>query len=288
MHRIDFTDRERSSGIDLKKLAETATNIRISILEELGGSRSGHPGGSLSCTDLLVAAYFAKLRHDPANPRWLDRDRLLLSKGHAAPALYAVLAECGYFPKEELGTLRRLGSRLQGHPDPVRLPGVEIPGGPEGIGLSEGVGMALGAKMDKKPIKTYVIMGDGELDEGEVWEAAMSAAKYRLDNLIAIVDLNGLQQEGTTAEIMPTNPRGMFKSIGWDVRTINGHSIPEIISALDWADSADGKPKAIIAKTRKGEGVGFMENVVKYHSEVPDKAGIEKAISEVRRNGGNS
>lgn len=281
MAEIDFKDQNRRIGVP--ELKSIASEIREDILRMLSEAKSGHPGGSLSCTDILVSLYFSKMRHDPKNPKWNDRDRLLLSKGHAAPALYSVLSKCGYFPKEELMTLRKMNSRLQGHPDPKKLPGVEIPGGPEGIGLSEGIGMALAARIDKKPIRVYVITGDGELDEGEVWEAAMAAAKFKLDNLVAIVDQNGLQQEGPTANIMPSDPvSAKFKAFNWNVLEIDGNNIQEVLNALDQADNAKGIPTAIVAKTKKGKGVSFMEGKVEYHSKTISAEVLDKAIAEIR------
>ncbi len=281
MADIDFKDPNRRIGAP--ELKSIASEIREDILRMLSEAKSGHPGGSLSCTDILVSIYFGKMRHDPTNPKWNDRDRLLLSKGHAAPALYSVLSKCGYFPKEELMTLRKMDSRLQGHPDPKKLPGVEIPGGPEGIGLSEGIGMALAARIDKKPIRVYVITGDGELDEGEVWEAAMAAAKFKLDNLVAIVDQNGLQQEGPTANIMPSDPvSAKFKAFNWNVIEIDGNNIQEVLNALGQADKAKRIPTAIVAKTKKGKGVSFMEGKVEYHSKTISGEVLDKAIAEIR------
>lgn len=274
----DFTLANRQT--DLKDLKILASETRKDILTTLGQSNSGHPGGSLSAVEILVSLYFYKMKHDPKNPKWDGRDRFLLSKGHAAPALYCILARCGYFPSQELGTLRKLNSRLQGHPDPNKLPGVEIPGGPEGIGLSEGIGMALAARMDKKPHTIYVLMGDGEQDEGEVWEAAMSAAKFKLGNLVAIIDMNGLQQEGRTSEIMPTESLAeKWKAFGWNVIEVDGHDFGQLIPALDNANRK-AFPTIIIAKTAKGKGVDFMEGNVKYHGTVPSRELLENAIKQ--------
>ncbi len=287
MVEIDFRDPNRH--VNVAELKTIAADIRENILTMLSEAKSGHPGGSLSCTDILVSIYFGKMRHDPKSPKWPERDRLLLSKGHAAPALYSVLSQCGYFPKEELLTLRKINSRLQGHPDPNKVPGVEIPGGPEGIGLSEGIGMALAARIDNKPIKVYVITGDGELDEGEVWEAAMAAVKFRLDNLVAIVDKNGLQQEGTTSQIMPTDPvAAKFRAFNWNVMEADGNDISDMLRALGEAEKAKGLPTVIVAKTKKGKGVDFMEEKVEYHSKVLTKELLEKAIASVKgsANGG--
>ena len=279
----DTSTNKAAEPAEAERLSRMASQVREDIINTLAESKSGHPGGSLSCTDILVSLYFSKLRHDPKNPKWPDRDRFLLSKGHAAPALYSVLAEAGYFPKEELKTLRKINSRLQGHPDPNKLPGIEIPGGPEGIGLSEGVGMAAAAKLDGSQIKIYVLMGDGELDEGEVWEAAMAAVKFRLDNLIAIVDMNGLQQEGATSEIMPTaSIADKFRAFNWNVLEINGHDIPAILSALDRACKHPGAPTAIIASTVKGKGVGFMEGKVEYHAKTLSQDSVQKALESIK------
>lgn len=279
----DTSTNKAAEPAEAERLSRMASQVREDIINTLAESKSGHPGGSLSCTDILVSLYFSKLRHDPKNPKWPNRDRFLLSKGHAAPALYSVLAEAGYFPKEELKTLRKINSRLQGHPDPNKLPGIEIPGGPEGIGLSEGVGMAAAAKLDGSQIKIYVLMGDGELDEGEVWEAAMAAVKFRLDNLIAIVDMNGLQQEGATSEIMPTaSIADKFRAFNWNVLEINGHDIPAILSALDRACKHPGAPTAIIASTVKGKGVGFMEGKVEYHAKTLSQDSVQKALESMK------
>ncbi len=285
MQAIDFKEPNRQ--VDIKELQAVAAQIRENILRMLGEAKSGHPGGSLSCTDILVAIYFGRLRHDPKNPKWPDRDRLLLSKGHAAPALYSVLSKCGYIPEAELMTLRKMGSRLQGHPDPNKVPGVEIPGGPEGIGLSEGVGMALASRLDQKPIRIYVVTGDGELDEGEVWEAAMAAVKFKLDNIVAIVDRNGLQQEGTTMQIMPTDSvAAKFRAFNWNVLEVDGHNIQELLAALDKAALQKGVPTVIVAQTKKGKGVDYMEGVVKYHGNVPSGDMLENAIKQVRASAG--
>ncbi len=278
----DFASARQAGPEELEKIS---SELRTDILTTLGKSNSGHPGGSLSTVEVLASLYFYKMRHDPSNPKWDGRDRFLLSKGHAAPALYCVLSKCGYFPKEELGTLRKLNSRLQGHPDPNKLPGVEIPGGPEGIGLSEGIGMALAARLDGRKHTVYVMMGDGEQDEGEVWEAAMSAAKFKLDNLVAIIDNNGVQQEGKTSEIMPSDSLARkWEAFNWNVIEIDGHSIRQVIDALDGANK--GKfPTVIIANTIKGKGVDFMEGNPEYHGKVPNKELLEKALKQVEYKG---
>lgn len=281
MQEIDFKDQNRDADTAYLKLV--ASHVREDIILSLAAAGSGHVGGSLSCADILTSLYFAKMRHDPHNPSWPMRDRLLLSKGHAAPALYSVMAEAGYFPREDLRTLRKLGSKLQGHPDPKKLPGVEIPGGPEGIGISEGIGMALAANLDHSAIRIYVIVGDGELDEGETWEAAMAAAKFRLDNLVAIVDRNGFQQEGKTSEIMPSDPvADKFKAFNWNVIEINGNDIPQVLAALKQAENEKGRPTVIVANTIKGKGVGFMEGNVSFHAKTLTKEQVEDALGQIR------
>jgi transketolase len=282
LEAIQFAEPNRQ--VSVERLQAISRQIRKDILEMLSEAGSGHPGGSLSAVELVVALYFAKMVHNPLDPRWADRDRFLLSKGHAAPLLYAVLAECGYFPKSELKTLRKLGSRLQGHPDPTKLPGVEIPGGPEGIGLSEGVGMALAARLDRKSYRVYVLMGDGELNEGEVWEAAMAAAKYKLDNLTAIVDRNGVQQDGLTEQIMPIEPvANKWRAFNWNVIEVDGYDFEQILGAIDEARSVRNKPTVIVAYTTKGKGVEFMEWQSEYHGKVPDKQTVQKAIEELQK-----
>lgn len=277
-----FTKQPRN--IPKKELEQISSEIREDILMMLSEAGSGHPGGSLSAVEIVVTLYFVKMRHDPRNPYWPQRDRFLLSKGHAAPLLYAVLAKCGYFPREELKTLRKLGSRLQGHPDPTKLPGVEIPGGPEGIGLSEGIGMAFAAKLDKLDSRIYVLLGDGELNEGEIWEAAMCAAKYKLDNIVAIVDRNGIQQDGLTEEIMPIEPvAAKWKAFNWNVFEIDGYDFDQIINALNQAEQTKNRPSVIIAYTTKGKGVDFMEWRSEYHGKVPDKESVQKALTKLKR-----
>ncbi len=260
-------------------LEQKAKEIRKLILGMLHNAGSGHPGGSLSATDILTALYFYKMRYDPKRPKWEGRDRFVLSKGHGVPVLYATLAEAGFFPKEELGTLRKLDTRLQGH-SYISAPGVEATTGSLGQGLSVGNGMALAAKLDGKKYHVYVLMGDGELQEGQVWEAAMTSSHYKLDNITAIVDRNGLQQTSPTEENMALgNIKAKFESFGWTALEIDGHNIEEIKRALDWDQG--GKPKAIIARTVKGKGVSFMENQVGWHGVAPNKEEYEKAITEL-------
>ncbi|WP_434629596.1 transketolase [Thermoanaerobacterium thermosaccharolyticum] len=265
-------------------LKEKAKKIRKDIIEMLAESGSGHPGGSLSCTDILTILYFEKMNIDPNNPKYEDRDRLVLSKGHAAPALYAVLSERGYFPKEELKKLRKINSMLQGHPDMKSTPGLDMTTGSLGQGLSAANGMALAAKLDKKDYRVYVILGDGEIQEGQIWEAAMTAAHYKLDNLTAILDNNGLQIDGRNEEVMNIQPIDeKFRAFGWNVIEADGHNFEELDKALEEAKATKGKPTIIIAKTIKGKGVSFMENQVGWHGVAPKKEEAEKAIEELER-----
>ena len=248
---------------DIQLVKEKIRSIRRSILEmtHVGG---GHLGSSLSCLEIVASLYFIKMRHSAFRPQWKGRDRFILSKGHAAPALYAILAEAGYFPKEELITLRAINSRLQGHPD-LRTPGVDAPSGSLGQGLSIGIGMALAARMDESHSKIYVMMGDGECDEGQVWEALMTAAHMRLKNLVLIIDRNGWQLDDRTEELKKKAPlRSKLESFGWEVYSINGHDIGKIIEVLDYADHSE-LPTAIIAHTRKGNGISFLEDTNQGH-----------------------
>jgi transketolase len=243
---------------------------------------SGHPGGSLSAVELLVGLYFSKLHHRPDQPGWAERDRFILSKGHIAPALYAVMAHSGYFPREELGTLRKLGSRLQGHPANLKLPGLEVSSGSLGQGLSVGVGLALGARLDGAAWRTYVLMGDGETQEGEVWEAAMSAGHYHLDNLCAVVDRNYLQIDGCTEDVMTLDPYpDKWAAFGWHVLEIDGHSLTEVVSAYERAAEAKGKPTVIIARTVKGKGVPFMEDKAGWHGRAPKPEELAEALKHL-------
>lgn len=266
----------------IKDLEEKASVIRRHVLRMIYEAGSGHPGGSLSATDIFTVLYFHVLNIDPEKPDWEDRDRFLLSKGHAAPALYAALAERGFFPIEELKTLRKLGSRLQGHPDMRKTPGVEASTGSEGQGLSIGVGMALAAKLDRKLHRIYVMLGDGEMDCGQTWEAAMSATHYNLDNLTAIADRNKLQLDGPTHNIMNIEPLAdKWKAFGWHVIEINGHNFREIIDSIEKSKDVKGRPTIIIAHTVKGKGVSFMEGAVGYHGKAPNKEQFEVAMKEL-------
>lgn len=263
-------------------LEEKAKRIRRHIITMLAEAGSGHPGGSLSSAEIVTALYFHVMRVDPKNPLWPDRDRFVLSKGHACPVLYAALAERGFFPVEELKTLRKIDSRLQGHPDMKKTPGVEMSTGSLGQGLSAATGMALAGKLDKKDYRVYVLLGDGEVDEGMVWEAAMAAAHYRLDNLTAFLDFNGLQIDGEVREVMNPEPLpDKWAAFGWNVLTINGHDFGQILDAIEKAKATRGKPTIIIAKTVKGKGISFMENQVDWHGKAPGKEQAQKALAEL-------
>lgn len=266
----------------IKQLEEKARIVRQHVIEMIYEAGSGHPGGSLSATDILVALYFHELRVDPTNPEKKDRDRFVLSKGHACPAWYAVLAEKGYFPVEELATLRKIGSRLQGHPDMRKTPGVEASTGSEGQGLSVGVGMALAAKLDRQLYRIWVMIGDGENDCGQTWEAAMSASNFKLDNLTAILDRNQLQLDGPTEQIMSLEPLAdKWKAFGWETFEIDGHDFKEILQAFDDAKKVKGKPSIIIAHTVKGKGVSFMEGAVAFHGKPPNHEQYVQAMKEL-------
>lgn len=267
---------------DLKSLESIAKSIRRSIVSMICEAKSGHPGGSLSIVEILTALYYEEMKVDANQPKMQGRDRFVLSKGHAAPALYAVLAEKGYFPKEELSNLRKFGSILQGHPDMKKVPGVEISTGSLGQGLSVANGMALNAKIFKEDYRVYTILGDGEMQEGQVWEAAMTAAHYGLDNLCAFVDSNNLQIDGNVDKIMGVEPLDKkWEAFGWNVISINGHDFMEIFSALEAAKACKGKPTMVVAKTVKGKGVSFMENVCGFHGVAPTIEEKEQALKEL-------
>ena len=267
---------------DHKVLNEITNVIRKDIVSMICKSKSGHPGGSLSAVEILTALYFDQMNIDPTNPKMEDRDRFVLSKGHAAPALYATLAQRGYFAKEELNNLRQLGSMLQGHPDMKKVPGVEMSTGSLGQGFSVACGMAMAAKLDNAPWNVYALLGDGEVQEGIIWEAAMSAAHYKLDNMIAFLDYNGLQIDGEVESVMNINPiEDKFKTFGWNVITIDGHDFDQIFAALDMAKDTVDKPTMIIAKTIKGKGVSFMENQASWHGSAPSEEQLEQALSEL-------
>ena len=263
---------------DLPALTEQARQVRLDIVHMLHESGSGHPGGSLSATDLLVALFFAKMNLDPQQPLWPGRDRFVLSKGHGAPAYYAVLAHLGYFPRQELMTLRQFDSCLQGHPDCRCTPGVEVCTGSLGQGLSLANGMALANRLDGNPARIYVMLGDGELQEGQIWEAAMTAAHYKLDNLTAIVDNNRLQIDGFVSEIMNIEPiAAKWLAFGWHAIEIDGHDMAAILQALDEAEQVKGRPSVIVAQTIKGKGVSIFENKVEYHGVAPSTQELEIA-----------
>ena len=266
-----------------KELAKIACNVRIGIIEGTFNAKSGHPGGSLSIADILTYLYFKEMNVDAAEPVKADRDRFVLSKGHAAPALYAIMAQKGYFPVEELKTLRKVGSRLQGHPSMNYLPGVDISTGSLGQGISAACGMALGAKLKGDAFRVYTILGDGEIGEGQVWEAAMYAAAKKLDNLVAFVDNNNLQIDGTVEEVNSPYPiPEKFASFGWNVVEIDAHNFDEIEAALENAKATKDKPTAIIAKSVKGKGVSFMENQVSWHGAAPNAEQYEIAMTELK------
>ncbi len=271
----------------LKKLSRIANRVRKHIIKMTGLAKSGHPGGSLSAADIMTVLFFYKMRHDPRNPDWEGRDIFILSKGHASPVLYAVLAESGYFPVEELWNFRKLTSHLQGHPDRLMTPGVEMSTGSLGQGLSVANGVALAFKLDKSPRRVYVLLGDGEVQEGQVWEAAMTAAHYKLDNLTAIIDYNRLQIDGPVNEVKRIEPLAeKWRAFGWEVLEIDGHDLRQIIEALDRADEIKGKPTMIIAHTVKGKGVSFMEHKVKFHGVAPSEEEMKKALEELEANDG--
>ncbi|MCX8174078.1 MAG: transketolase [Thermoplasmata archaeon] len=267
---------------EIKFLEEKALAVRRHIIRMIYTAQSGHPGGSLSATDILVTLYFKYLKHRWAEPNWSERDRFVLSKGHGVPALYAVLAECGYFPKEELLTLRKINSRLQGHPDARKLPGIEASTGSLGQGLSVACGMALAGKIDKKDYRVYALIGDGESESGQIWEAAMTAHHYKLDNLTVFLDRNNLQIDGCTENIMCLEPLSTkWEAAGWHVLEINGHNYREIGYAIEESWTVKEKPTMIIAKTIKGKGVSFMENNVSFHGKPPTKEEAERAMKEL-------
>lgn len=264
------------------ELKEIARKIRVDIIEMLEASQSGHPGGSLSAVEILTALYFKEMNIDPANPKWEDRDRFVLSKGHGTPVLYGTLAERGFFPKEELKNFRKLGSMLQGHPDMKEIPGVDMTTGSLGQGLAAANGMALAGKLNNKDYRVYAVIGDGECQEGLIWEAAMLSAHYKLDNITVFLDYNGLQIDGPNKEIMNIDPIDeKFKAFGWNVLTIDGHSIDEIIKSIGEAKGTKDKPTIIIAKTFKGKGISFMENQVGWHGKAPSAEEAQKALEEL-------
>ncbi len=267
--------------LTVKELEVKARSIRRLIIQMLARAGSGHPGGSLSAADLITALYFNVLRFDPSNPLWPDRDRFHMSKGHCCPLWYAVLAETGYFPKEKLFSLRQLGSILQGHPD-RKTPGVEVASGSLGQGLSVGLGMGLAGRIDKKDYRVYVLLGDGEVQEGNIWEAAMAAGHFGCSNLCAILDFNGCQIDGRCEDIMGIEPlAAKWQAFGWHVIDINGHDMQQILSAYQQAYTITDKPTIIIARTVKGKGVSFMEGVIGFHGRAPTEEEAQKALKEL-------
>ena len=270
---------DASTKLELQK---TACRIRMGVIEGTFHAKSGHPGGSLSIADDLAYLYWKEMRVDPANPAWPDRDRLVLSKGHCAPALYAALALKGYFPWDEIKSLRHTGALLQGHPDMKHIPGVDMSTGSLGQGVSAACGMALAGKLDQKGYRVYTILGDGEIEEGQVWEAAMFAAHYKLDNLCAIVDNNGLQIDGPVAEVMSPYPiTDKFAAFGWHVIPVNGHDYDQLEAAFQEAKTIQGKPVVLVQQSVKGKGVSFMENQVSWHGSAPNAEQYETAMAEL-------
>lgn len=267
---------------NVEELNKMATQVRKGILEQVYNAQSGHPGGSLSIADILTVLYFRELNVDEKNPKWENRDRMVLSKGHCSPALYSCLANRGFFDQKELQKFRNIESNLQGHPDMNKISGVDMTTGSLGQGLSAANGMAIAAKMDNKDYRVYCILGDGEIEEGQIWEAAMAANKYKLDNLCVIIDNNNLQIDGTIEEVMSSYPIDeKFKSFGFQIININGHDIEEIIKAFEVAKNIKGKPTCIIAKTTKGKGISFMENQVEWHGKSPNEEQYTQAIKEL-------
>ena len=266
----------------LDELKSISTEIRKDIVKMLTESASGHPGGSLSATDIMTVLFFKEMNLDPNNEKDPNRDRFVLSKGHAAPVLYSALARRGYFPVEELSTLRKFKSRLQGHPSIQYLPGIDMSTGSLGQGISAAVGMALAGKIDKKDYRVYTILGDGELEEGQVWEASMCAAHYKLNNLTAFIDFNGLQIDGDITKVMNPCPIDKkFEAFGWNVLVIDGHNYEEIIDAIEKAKECKDKPTAVVCKTIKGKGVSFMENQAEWHGIAPSREQCEAALKEL-------
>lgn len=276
-------EKNASTNLSIKDLENIANELRCDVLEMIYLAKSGHPGGSLSAADIVTTLYFKIMNIDPKNPNWPDRDRFILSKGHACPIWYAALSKRGYFDRKWLWKLREINSPLQGHPDMNKTVGVDMTTGSLGHGLSLGCGMAFYAKIFNKKFYTYVLLGDGEINEGIIWEAAMTASKYKLDNLIAFIDYNHLQLDGTTEEVMPLEPlKDKWQAFNWHTQSIDGHNIEEIIEAVDSAKNTKGIPSIIIANTTKGKGVSFMEGICNWHGNPPNEAEYRKAITELR------
>ena len=272
--------------VSIKELKNTATDLRMKVIDMIWKAQSGHPGGSLSAAEFVTACYFKYMNIDPQNPKWEDRDRMVLSKGHVCPIQYAALGTLGYFPLEVLDTLRKEGSPLQGHPSMIKCPGIDISTGSLGQGVACAAGMALAGKMDKKDFKVFCVLGDGEAQEGIIWEAANTAHKYELDNFIVFVDVNHLQLDGPCDDVMPNGDLGeKFKAFGWDVCYFNGNDMEETCNALDWCysdEAKNGKPKALIGETVKGKGVSFMENQVGWHGVAPNDEQYAQAMEELK------
>ena len=269
-------------ALSIADMEVMAKKLRRHIIMMTGKAGSGHPGGSLSAVEIVTTLYFNIMQHKPKDPGWTDRDRFILSKGHAAPLLYATLAECGYLPVDELLTLRQLDSRLQGHTDRTLTPGVEMSAGALGQGLSFAIGVALAGRLNAQSYRVHVLLGDGECDEGQVWEAAMSAAHFKLDNLVAIVDNNGLQIDGWNRDVMNLDPFNQkWQAFGWRVIEVDGHNFTQLIDAFNRAKLVKGQPTVIIAHTIKGKGVSFMENNVEFHGKAPNAAEVETALKEL-------
>jgi len=281
LRKIDLTQPRRKLDVDLLK--RTANQMRRDIVTMLAEAGSGHPGGSLGCADIVAALYLHYMRHNPADPEWAERDRFVLSKGHCCPTLYSILGLCGYFEHDTIMTLRKLGSILQGHPDSKKCPGIEVSSGSLGQGLSASLGMALAAKLDGKPYHVFTLMGDGESEEGQVWEAAMAAAHYHADNLTAIVDNNELQIDGPISEVMDPNPiPDKWRAFGWRVvGPADGHDFKSICAALDEALTPCNQPSVCIFRTVKGKGVSFMENQADWHGKAPDKDQLAQALKDL-------
>jgi transketolase len=270
----------------IERLQGIARDLRIADIEMLAEAGSGHPGGTLSAADMIAALYFYKLRHRPREPLWADRDRFVLSKGHCIPIVYAAMAEAGFFPAEVLKTLRRLGSPLQGHPDRTRLPGIEASTGSLGQGLSVAVGMALAGKLDGAGWRVYCMVGDGEIQEGQIWEAAMFAPRHRLDNLCVILDANQVQQTAKVVDILDEDPLvAKWRAFNWHVREIEGHDMAQIVDALDEAEQVTGRPTFIVSHTVKGKGVSWMELDPEWHGKAPDQEQARRALAELRGEG---
>src|ERR1700730_4106101 len=267
---------------NVNELAALSKSMRREVIEMITEAKSGHPGGSLSAVEIVVTLFFDVMRHDPANPKWADRDRFILSKGHCCPILYAVMAECGYCPKDQLNTLRKLGSIYQGHPDVRFLPSLEASTGSLGEGLSLAIGMGLAARLNQSPSRTYVVLGDGEIQEGQIWEVAMFASDNRLDNIVAIVDYNRIQLDGFVKDILDLEPLAdKWRSFGWHTIELDGNSIPALQAAFAEAAATKGKPTVLVANTIKGKGVSFMENNPKFHGTAPTQEEMVRALQEI-------